>query len=286
MLQVITLLFKAMSWVFSSGGWRDAILLWILSNKKSFFYSSMVCIIWFSSIAGVILTFLLNLERIRRYKDRSVKDEDKLRRKLIRRSVHRVKFSNPSAIKILQRSSCDTNQKTCENDCCAICLGDFHRGEQVCFSKNKACSHVFHDSCAEEWLMRHSECPCCRASYILDKDVERESKFSSFMTTCACWILSQLIFRIEILWVAIVSVLYVQQFASGREYFVWQKKETMMQKKGRSMYELLLLLLYCIWDCNFIMNYKILYYYIEILWWLNEYIFELRQWNASFLSGR
>mmetsp|Transcript_22159 Transcript_22159/g.54777 ORF Transcript_22159/g.54777 Transcript_22159/m.54777 type:complete len:203 (-) Transcript_22159:1434-2042(-) len=198
MLQVITLLFKAMS---------------------------MVCIIWFTSIAGVILTFLLNLERIRRFKDRSVNDEDKKRRKLIRRSVHRVKFTNHSAMNMLQRSSQDTTtigeKSAChENDCCAICLGDFKRGDKVCFSKNKACAHVFHLPCAEEWLMRHSECPCCRASYILDKDVERESKFSSFMTTCACWILSQLIFRIEVLWVAIVSVLYVQQFASGREYFV------------------------------------------------------------------
>ena len=279
----------------------------------------MVCIIWFSSIAGVVLTFFLNLESIRKHKDRSLKDETKQRRSLIRKSVHSVKFTNHAAICLLQRtclqqddhhnnnnntttatatttanknnnntwtysflsmgtdtsknnnnsnnnttthltnttttttkcihSSCgesdigggaaaaahETSCCACHessspttttattttsfNDCCAICLGDFKRGERVCFSKNKACSHVFHLSCAEEWLMQHSECPCCRASYILDKDVERESKFASFMTTCACFVLSQLIFRIEVLWVAIVSVLYVQQFASGREVY-------------------------------------------------------------------
>ncbi|CAB9527797.1 H2 finger protein [Seminavis robusta] len=50
--------------------------------------------------------------------------------------------------------------------CCAICLGDYQRGDTICSSPNLKCSHIFHKSCALEWLKTQSGCPVCRRSYV------------------------------------------------------------------------------------------------------------------------
>eukprot|EP00815_Leptocylindrus_aporus_P008048 CAMPEP_0116051432 /NCGR_PEP_ID=MMETSP0322-20121206/977_1 /TAXON_ID=163516 /ORGANISM="Leptocylindrus danicus var. apora, Strain B651" /LENGTH=401 /DNA_ID=CAMNT_0003534181 /DNA_START=399 /DNA_END=1604 /DNA_ORIENTATION=+ len=50
--------------------------------------------------------------------------------------------------------------------CCPICLVDYIDGDEICRSKNTACSHIFHRRCITEWLLLNDECPCCRAPYI------------------------------------------------------------------------------------------------------------------------
>ena len=71
---------------------------------------------------------------------------------------------------------------------CAICLSEYEKCDRVCWSSNKECSHVFHESCILQWLMtsgkkksmnkyftRHPSdeellenafCPCCRQDFI------------------------------------------------------------------------------------------------------------------------
>lgn len=49
---------------------------------------------------------------------------------------------------------------------CAICLGPFKPGQQVCEGNNEACIHNFHESCMTAWLLRHDECPICRQEYL------------------------------------------------------------------------------------------------------------------------
>jgi len=46
------------------------------------------------------------------------------------------------------------------NDDCPICLENFQEGDTV--RELKACSHVFHKSCVDLWLLRSSECPLCK----------------------------------------------------------------------------------------------------------------------------
>ena len=71
---------------------------------------------------------------------------------------------------------------------CAICLSEYAKNDRVCWSSNKECSHVFHESCILQWLIssgkkrsinhqftRHPSdeellgneiCPCCRQDFI------------------------------------------------------------------------------------------------------------------------
>jgi len=46
------------------------------------------------------------------------------------------------------------------NDDCPICLETFQEGDTV--RELSACSHVFHKSCVDLWLLRSSECPLCK----------------------------------------------------------------------------------------------------------------------------
>lgn len=51
---------------------------------------------------------------------------------------------------------------------CAICLGDYEDGDQICWSNNQDCLHHFHSTCGVAWLTKHSQCPICRAEYLVE----------------------------------------------------------------------------------------------------------------------
>jgi hypothetical protein len=54
---------------------------------------------------------------------------------------------------------------------CTICLCTFDIGNNIVWSSNTQCEHVFHESCIEKWLMKQREgplCPCCRRDFIVD----------------------------------------------------------------------------------------------------------------------
>ena len=50
---------------------------------------------------------------------------------------------------------------------CTICFNCYEPGDEICWSNNPQCNHVFHKDCIEEWLLRHDECPCCRLNYMM-----------------------------------------------------------------------------------------------------------------------
>ena len=53
---------------------------------------------------------------------------------------------------------------------CSICYEEYKPGEEIAWSNNKHCRHDYHMNCIVEWLMKHDDCPTCRAEYILDKE--------------------------------------------------------------------------------------------------------------------
>jgi len=62
---------------------------------------------------------------------------------------------------------------TDEDDVCNICLEPFAAGDEVATSDVSKCSHGFHRQCITGWLMKHDECPMCRATFI-EKKVQEE----------------------------------------------------------------------------------------------------------------
>lgn len=50
---------------------------------------------------------------------------------------------------------------------CGICLEQYNIGDEVCFSINQDCDHIFHKKCILSWLMmRHEDCPNCRSMFL------------------------------------------------------------------------------------------------------------------------
>jgi len=68
----------------------------------------------------------------------------------------------PSEIKGLPCETALASEKglTCAEKECSICLNEFEPGDQ-CRSL-PTCSHTFHRSCIDLWLLRRAECPLCK----------------------------------------------------------------------------------------------------------------------------
>lgn len=58
---------------------------------------------------------------------------------------------------------------------CAICLTEYQDGDEICWSHNNRCYHVFHRDCILEWLLRQDECPCCRLNFLSLGDRDQSS---------------------------------------------------------------------------------------------------------------
>jgi hypothetical protein len=53
---------------------------------------------------------------------------------------------------------------------CAICLNQYTTGDDVIFSSNPNCQHVFHGECILSWLAKRRQCPCCRQVFFPKKE--------------------------------------------------------------------------------------------------------------------
>jgi hypothetical protein len=58
---------------------------------------------------------------------------------------------------------------------CTICLTEYSEGEEICWSQNDHCNHVFHKECILEWLLRRDECPCCRHNFLSIENIDEEN---------------------------------------------------------------------------------------------------------------
>jgi len=71
---------------------------------------------------------------------------------------------------------------------CAICLGEYKPGDEICHSYNENCTHLFHKDCMLSWLLcDKDECPCCREKYVFlppqanDEEEDSSSSEASYL---------------------------------------------------------------------------------------------------------
>lgn len=74
--------------------------------------------------------------------------------------------SLPVPMELSGRDCPEFDGQTKESSFCMICLEPYLIGEEVSWSRDLKCRHVFHHECIMEWLMEHDECPCCRAEHL------------------------------------------------------------------------------------------------------------------------
>jgi hypothetical protein len=52
------------------------------------------------------------------------------------------------------------------DDVCPICLNEYTEGDDISWSTNRACEHIFHKDCVHAWLLKHHLCPMCRSLFV------------------------------------------------------------------------------------------------------------------------
>jgi Ring finger domain len=63
---------------------------------------------------------------------------------------------------------------------CAICMGPMRPNEWAAWSANEDCTHAFHRACIRPWLLKRTDCPCCRSELLpIDKIRGLEEKFDA-----------------------------------------------------------------------------------------------------------
>jgi hypothetical protein len=69
-------------------------------------------------------------------------------------------------------SDADHNDDEDKLTCC-ICLERFRVQDQVAWSPNPRCNHVYHHACIRDWLLRKTDCPYCRETVLpIDKAMQ------------------------------------------------------------------------------------------------------------------
>jgi len=55
---------------------------------------------------------------------------------------------------------------------CPICLDPFQDEDEICWSHNADCCHVFHTCCIVDWLVKNDlrQCPMCRSFFLIEKE--------------------------------------------------------------------------------------------------------------------
>ena len=78
--------------------------------------------------------------------------------------------ADEKSVGALSTTPVDNGSESNEFNVCSICLEHFAVGEEVSWSRNIDCNHVFHRACIQQWLMKaHDDCPVCRNDYVYDE---------------------------------------------------------------------------------------------------------------------
>ena len=97
-----------------------------------------------------------------------------------------AKSKNQSTTNVVRKSICNESDEENFNEQfhiqeCSICMEVFKVGDKVSFSPAEGCLHVFHHDCLRRWLLRKTDCPCCR---VIMLPVDRPNPKANCDETC------------------------------------------------------------------------------------------------------
>eukprot|EP00826_Nyctotherus_ovalis_P049780 TRINITY_DN6038_c0_g4_i1.p1 TRINITY_DN6038_c0_g4~~TRINITY_DN6038_c0_g4_i1.p1 ORF type:complete len:284 (+),score=58.06 TRINITY_DN6038_c0_g4_i1:109-960(+) len=72
------------------------------------------------------------------------------------------KFKHVNEFRVITYNSYFYNSSMRQTKSCTICLGDYKDKDLVCIATCYA-THIFHERCIVEWVVKHPLCPICRA---------------------------------------------------------------------------------------------------------------------------
>ncbi|KAL7886367.1 hypothetical protein AOLI_G00066620 [Acnodon oligacanthus] len=104
----------------------------------------------FFGITAIILGYFLFVVIKRLYRNRQLRIQQRELKKVAERAIAKLQ------VRTLRRT--DPELEAEENNC-AVCIDAFKRGDTV---TTLPCSHLFHKTCIEPWLLEHHTCPMCK----------------------------------------------------------------------------------------------------------------------------
>ncbi|XP_062857022.1 E3 ubiquitin-protein ligase RNF128 [Trichomycterus rosablanca] len=112
----------------------------------------------FFSITAVILGYFTFVMIKRLYRNRQLRLQQQELKKVAKKAIAKLQ------VRTLRR-----NDPEVESDemSCAVCIDMFKRCDVV---TTLPCSHIFHKTCIEQWLLEHHTCPMCKYD-ILKREV-------------------------------------------------------------------------------------------------------------------
>ncbi|XP_017568865.2 RING finger protein 148 [Pygocentrus nattereri] len=104
----------------------------------------------FFGITAIILGYFVFVVIKRLYRNRQLRIQQRELKKVAERAIAKLQ------VRTLRRT--DPEVEAEENNC-AVCIDPFKRGDIV---TTLPCSHLFHKTCIEPWLLEHHTCPMCK----------------------------------------------------------------------------------------------------------------------------
>ncbi|XP_072519583.1 RING finger protein 148 [Salminus brasiliensis] len=124
----------------------------------------------FFGITAVILGYFVFVVIKRLYRNRQLRIQQRKLKKVAERAIAKLQ------VRTLRRTDPEVEA---EENSCAVCIDSFRRGDIV---TTLPCSHIFHKTCIEPWLLEHHTCPMCKYD-ILKGEVGVEPSQESSMPT-------------------------------------------------------------------------------------------------------
>lgn len=125
--------------------------VWIFIMSFVFFIVTAVIMIYFT---------IKSVKKIRRHL--MLKKEQRYLKSVAQKAIQKLK------LRTIKKGDEEVGS---ESHSCAVCIEGYNHGEVVMIL---TCSHFFHKSCVEPWLLEHRTCPMCKSNILGVKTVDEE----------------------------------------------------------------------------------------------------------------